>query len=273
MIIVLGNSGMLGRYVYDYMAYKCGYRHGIDIIGVTRSDLDATDLDSARDILDELIAKDDVIINCMGVTNKRSDLSISEMYMVNSIFPHLLDRICARKGAHLIHPSTDCVYNGKSGNYSMEDHKDEEGDYGLSKSIGEELYGSVIRVSIIGEEQHRHTNLIGWCQMNKGESVNGYTNHYWNGITCLEWVKLVDRVIREQDFWSGVRVYQSKFRGMDFVNKADLVECISQAYDLSLDITPVKTDKCVDRSLRGHVVTNDLQDQIIELAQYKFGVI
>lgn len=266
MIIVLGSNGMLGRYVYDYLKYKCEYK----VVGITRGNLSASNLDDVRKGMNYLIKCGDIVINCMGVTNKRTDISTEEMYIVNAIFPHVLDRICMRKGAHLVHPSTDCVFTGERGNYALSDIKDEEGSYGLSKSIGEEIYGSVVRTSIIGEEELRKSNLIAWCHSQRNCTVNGYVDHFWNGVTCLEWVKLVERIIRERDFWSGVRVYQSTFEGQKSVTKFDLVQCISDVYNLGLVVLPTTVGIKNDRTLCGEILETDLTDQISDLANYRF---
>lgn len=266
MIYILGSNGMLGRYVYDYLLYKSLYQ----VTGLTRNDIDVGNLTEARNKLETIIKSGDVVINCMGITNKRPDISLEEMYIVNSIFPHIIDRICQRKQANLIHPSTDCVFTGKVGNYDLNAIKDEESDYGLSKSIGENLYGSVIRVSIIGEEERRQTGLLSWCQQNRNKIVNGFTNHFWNGVTCLQWAKLVDKIIRNKDFWQGVRVYQSKFKGENFVSKANLVRCISETYNLNIDVVDTET-KLNNKTLRGEVVDKDLTEQIKEMYDYRWG--
>jgi len=266
MIIVLGSTGMLGRYVYDYLKFKCNY----SVIGITRNSLDITNLNIVKKALEYQIKKDDIIINCIGITNKREYVSVNEMYIINSIFPHILDRICISKEAHFIHPSTDCVFTGKKGEYTIHDEKDEQGDYGLSKSIGENLYGSVIRVSIIGEQENRYDGIVQWCKKNRECNVDGYTNHYWNGITCLEWAKLADNIISNKNWWNGVRMFSSKFKGNNYVSKAELIQCISDFYMLNLRINPIVHDTYNNKVLLGENISNDLSNQIGEMAVYKF---
>lgn len=268
-IIVLGYTGMLGRYVYDYLKYKCN----LTVIGLSRKELDATNIPNARHTLEYLIRNEKItiIINCMGVTNKRNDLSLTEMYMVNGVFPHVLDRICLHNDIKLLQPSTDCVFNGLTGHYEDDSIKDAYDDYGLSKSIGEEIYGSVIRTSIIGEEANTHSNLLSWCISKKNQSVRGYEDHFWNGITCLEWAKLAYDIITQNLWWKGIKTYTSIYFDKDFVSKKELIECIDLYYQLNLTIEPVKTyEYRRNRVLCGEKIKKPLQDQIKELSLYCF---
>jgi dTDP-4-dehydrorhamnose reductase len=270
MIIVLGCNGMLGRYMYDYLQRKHGKSN---VKGVDRSKLEVLYIVYVKHVLEDLINKDDVVINCIGITNKRPDVSIPDMYMVNSVFPHILARICTEKQAHLIHPSTDCVFSGKKigGMYTNQDIPDENNDYGMSKYIGEPKQTSVIRCSIIGEELTRKTGLLEWCKANRGKTVNGFTEHYWNGMTCLEYTKLVSTIILNNDYWTGIRHYGSYYKGQSKVSKHDLIKCINEVYNLGMTIVPFSTEK-VDKTLDCIHTCNDLAYQLIELEDYKFSV-
>lgn len=270
MIYVLGVNGMLGRYVYDYLKYKKHY----PVIGLTRSSLNASDINGSRKFLEQTITVNDIVINCMGVTNKRTDVSDKDMYIVNSIFPHLVDRICYQKCAKFIHASTDCVFTGDihTGPLTHNSVRDELSPYGFSKSIGENLYGCVIRTSIIGEEENNKRNLIEWCKSMKGNVIDGYTDHLWNGITCLEWAKITDKIIQNitRSFPAGLNVFQSKHKNKDFVTKYELISLINKIYDLQIIINRCNTGNVVNKALRGTKTILDLEDQIIELRNYNF---
>jgi dTDP-4-dehydrorhamnose reductase len=260
MIIVLGSDGMLGAYIYKYLQQKA-----YTIREINRENLDASQIEKIKAILELLISQDDWVINCMGVTNKRTDLDWTEIYMVNAIFPHLLDRICKRKNAHLIQPSTDCVFTDTS----RHTNPDAEDSYGLSKSIGEMLiHAAVIRVSIIGEEKKRKTNLIEWVKSKNGQTIQGYKNHFWNGITCLEYAKLVEEIIRTNTRWNGIRTFRSQFKGNFCLTKYELIKAIVDAYKLDIVVTPVETETDNNKAMPGICVTRDLTEQLKELVQY-----
>lgn len=57
LLIILGSDGMLGRYVYKYMKENCGY----NVLGYTRSILDATNLVDSRNKMLEILQEGDII--------------------------------------------------------------------------------------------------------------------------------------------------------------------------------------------------------------------
>lgn len=258
---------MLGAYVMSYLSPM------YDLIPLTRSDLDI--FASFRDKvlterMDELLNthRPDLVINCAGIINKRDELSVSEMYVVNAYFPYVLSRLCEQKEVKLIHPSTGCVYSGEEGSYKSNDVPDCFDDYGASKAIAETIHASIIRVSIIGEEANCRS-LVEWARSRKGSEIKGYENHLWNGITCLQYAKLLHDIINKNDYWTGIRTYGSLYKGGDHITKYELLREISYVYDLDLRITPVHTDVKCDRTLKpDYTVDTDLLDQILEMKEY-----
>ena len=80
----------------------------------------------------------------------------------------------------------------------------------------------------------------------------------------------MDKIIRNKDFWEGGRVYQSKFKGENFVSKANLVRYISEIYNLNIDVVDTET-RLNNKTLSGEVVDKDLTEQIKETYEYKWG--
>ena len=122
-IIVLGATGMLGQYVTKYFQKESAEK-GLpyEVIPISRKDgFDVTKLSSAE-IFGFLGSKlgdlkqDDVIINAIGLTKQKNADSLDYL-KVNSMFPWILFEFASGAGCQLIHPSTDCVYDGKSGDY------------------------------------------------------------------------------------------------------------------------------------------------------------
>ena len=86
--------------------------------------------------------KPDVVINCVGVIKQKilnKDDEKSTFYL-NSIFPHELYKIVKSIKSRLIHFSTDCVFDGKSGNYNEKYPPNSKDLYGFSKILGEVSY-------------------------------------------------------------------------------------------------------------------------------------
>ena len=241
-IFVLGNKGMLGRYVESYFNHK-----GYNVIGLSRKAIDIThmkehEIDERLFVFD--IKRGDIIINCIGMIKQRSDVNVTDFIYVNSMFPHLLANVCEKRGFKLIHPTTDCVYNGLLGKYTEIVLHNATDVYGKSKSLGEPKNATVIRTSIIGEEIGQSRSLVEWIKSNRGGEVNGYTNHFWNGVTCLQFAKICEDIIKNNLFWDGVKHVHS-----DTVSKYELVNMVSDIYDLGIKVKPFETTLKCDRSL------------------------
>ena len=238
-IFVLGSNGRLGRYVYTYFKSRT-----YDVIEVTRKDIDATntsELDISSRLFRMGMKKGDVVINCIGLIKQRKNVSKLDFIQINSTFPLMLANVCEQDGAHLIHPTTDCVFNGYDGAYDENSPHNAEDVYGITKSLGEPENATVIRTSIIGEELHNQLSFVEWVKSEKGNEVKGFTNHKWNGITCLEFAKVCERIIENGLFWKGVTHVMSP----ETITKYKMVEYVSDVYDLDIKIRFTETpNKC-----------------------------
>jgi len=260
-VIVLGKNGMLGRYVYKYLDKK------YEVIGTTRKQLDVFGFNSMS-LGPPNFRKGDVVINCIGLIKQRKEITRGEYISANSLFPNIIADYCARNGLKFIQISTDCVYDGKAGDYDEESKHNAEDLYGISKSLGEPLNATVIRTSIIGEEIKNKLSLLEWVKSNSEKEVNGFTNHIWNGITCLQFAKVCEEIIEKNLFWCGVRHIFSPNK----VSKYELVKMISDAFDLGVNVIPKEAPVACDRSLSTKfspiVTIPELQIQLKELKDF-----
>ncbi len=265
IILLFGASGMLGNYLYSYFKDKC--------ICVYRSDLTDLSYSSIKYIFDLYsINNNYVVINCIGLITQTGIKSSNDYININSIFPNILSSICNEYNCQLIHPTTDCVYSGNKGLYDENDIMDETGIYGITKSLGEPQNACVIRTSIIGEEINHKYSIVEWVKKNANSEVNGYTNHFWNGITCLQFCKIVDYMINNNLYWKGVRHIFSP----DIVSKCELIELINDEYNLNIKINKHETETKVDKTLVSKYDTYKIFDipsmeqQIKEMHNFKF---
>jgi dTDP-4-dehydrorhamnose reductase len=272
-VVIFGSSGMLGRYMYKFFSSR------YPVLEVNRDILDIgnTSIENTLKFLNENIAKDDLVINCAGVINKRTDLSENEMIRVNSVFPYLLSQVVSEKLAWMVQPTTDCVFSGNKGVYDVSDVKDDKDPYGITKSMGESVNKSrcsVIRCSIIGEELVNTRSLIEWAKGQRGNKVRGYVNHKWNGITCLQYAKEISNMIRLgfpkilqlESFWvddGGIKC--------DYITKYDLLRLINSVYELNLEIESYETSIPVDRRLIGTQVDTSLNEQLKEMKLFRLS--
>jgi len=267
-IVVLGNTGMLGRYVYTYFKHN-----NYETIGVSRKNIDISEVNrnELKTFFEGLgLGEGDVVINCMGVIKPRVDeLGVLNAININSVLPHVLEEILVDMGVKLIHPTTDCVFDGLKGSYDEDSLHDVTDIYGRTKSLGEPQNSTVIRTSIIGEEVNQGRSLVEWIKSNKGKTVNGFINHQWNGVTCLEFAKVCEQIITKKLYWKGVKHVFSPTS----VNKLELTSMISEIYDLGMTVVPFETPVMCDRSITtksddSGIIVKELRTQIEEMHDY-----
>ena len=131
--------------------------------------------------------------------------------------------------------------------------------------MGEPPSATIIRTSIIGEEKNAKRSLVEWIKSNRDKTVFGFTNHHWNGLTCLQVAKVIDEMIQKNIFWKGVRHVHSPRT----LNKQELVQLVSDIYDLNIKIIPKETEHKCDRSLSTNSPTFDISDLSIQIQEMK----
>jgi dTDP-4-dehydrorhamnose reductase len=264
-IVILGSTGMLGNTVAkiflkskdkevftSYRNKKFSQKENSFYFDALTSNLDD-------------IPKCDYIINCIGVIKPFMKTNIASSIEINSLFPHKLSTFCKENKIKLIHITTDCVFSGKLGNYDENSLHDCEDEYGKSKSLGEPKDCMVIRTSIIGEEIHKNASLIEWVKSNKGGSVNGFTNHMWNGITTKHYGELCNKIIDEELYKAELFHIHS-----NEISKFELLNLINDRFSLNIKINAVQSSY-VNRTLASNknllktLKVKTIQQQIGEL--------
>jgi dTDP-4-dehydrorhamnose reductase len=243
-IILFGSTGMLGNYVYKVLVEK------YIVLTITRKEFDIeNDLWSK---LDGLLQKEyndvQTIINCAGIIPQNCPtLDYRKYIRINTLFPHKLQELSKEYNYKFIHITTDCVYDGLKGNYNETDVHSETGIYGVSKSLGEPEDACIIRTSIIGEEVLNKKGLLEWIISQQNKEINGYTNHMWNGVTCLSLAEIIKDIIDANKYWVGVRHIYSP----NSVSKYDICVFINEIYNLNISISKYTT-AIINKSLVSH---------------------
>lgn len=265
-IIVFGANGMLGNYVCQYLS------ESYQVIACTRKDYDIISLThiSLLEFLSPKIRSGDIIINCAGAipqTAKTKNVNTKKYFLINTCFPIICGNICQELNCKFIHITTDCVFSGKIGNYDELSEHDETSAYGASKSLGELAMATIIRTSIIGEEKRNKKSLLEWLKSNQNGQVDGFTNHWWNGVTCLELAKIIYKLIADDALWQGVRHIHSP----EPINKYNLLKLLNKHFQLNVTISPQRTE-IVNKTLSSNyslpIKIQKIEDQISELNKF-----
>lgn len=213
-VLILGGTGMLGSMVVDVLRKN----KDLEIIA-TRKPLNKTNIEKIDDVEWRYLSANsalkgsdsdlysswhgiDWIINCIGtikpyIHDDNKD-EVENAIKINSLFPHKIDNVSKELNVKCIQIATDCVYTGKEGHYSESDPHDATDVYGKTKSLGEVKSENFIhlRCSIIGPEAGRSSSLLEWFLGNpENATINGFTNHIWNGITTYHYAKICEGII------------------------------------------------------------------------------
>lgn len=253
-VLILGSTGMLGTSVEKVIKKEKFY----NVFSTSTKEDDKIKYDVLKDDLYKTFSslpKIDYIVNCIGVIKPFVKNKEKETVYINSYFPYLLSEFSKKNGSKLIHITTDCVFSGKDGLYDENSTHDAEDFYGKSKSLGEPQDCMVIRTSIIGEEKYNKVSLIEWFKSMKGKEVNGFTNHYWNGVTTTQyanWIKeIIDRELYEEGLF---HLYSND------VTKWDMLQIFNKKFnDNTTSINPIEANVKIDRRLR---TTKELLDKL-----------
>lgn len=271
-ILVLGSSGMLGSMVLKVLSKN----KNLMVSGTSRkpftnsvrSDLSKIFPDSkylfqfdVHEIINPIFNSIDYIgitfnhnydyiINCIGITKPyiKDEKDKYNAIMVNSIFSLILNDIAKKYNFKVIQIATDCVFDGKKGNYIETDSHDSGDVYGKTKSLGEIVSDNYLnlRCSILGPEIFHKSFLLEWIlNLKDGDKVQGYKNHFWNGITTYHFSKIVDGIINNDEWFNGIQ----HIVPYNVVSKDELLRIIVNEYGKDIEIDSVNKEIGMDMTL------------------------
>ena len=193
------------------------------------------------------------VINCLGITKHRKT---KKNLICNVNLPKILLRNRAKLNFILIHITSDCVFNGKKGNYDENYNTNAEDDYGVSKAKADQLLSNnsgviILRTSTIGHEFKTKKGLLEWF-LSQRKIVNGFKNAYFSGPTSLELGKIIyTYIIKKKLIKSGLyNIAGPK------INKYKLLTIIKKIYNKKIIIKKEQKFK-IDRSLNANKFYKD----------------
>lgn len=254
-VLVIGATGMLGYSIFSNLSES----PNLDVYGTVRSvnglerffpstnklifNVDIKDFDTLECAV--RATKPNIVINCIGLIKQyEASKQYVEAIEINALLPHKIAQLCDTLGTRLIHFSTDCVFDGKTGNYVDSDLPTATDLYGKSKHLGEVGYGKhlTLRTSIIGHELKSSVSLIDWFLSQEG-SVKGFSKAVFSGLPTAYVAKvLVDYVLPNPSL-SGLY-----HLSVDPIDKYSLISKVSEIYSKQVEIEKCE-DFVIDRSL------------------------
>ena len=283
-ILILGVSGLIGHKLLQELSVnfevfgtlhkqknqygKIPLFNGQNII----ESIDVNEFDNLIEIFKSV--NPDVILNCVGITKRKINKnSPVDAISINSVFPHLLAKWADENQKRIIHFSTDCVFDGKIGNYSETSLTTAQDLYGRSKALGEINYQHTltIRSSFIGQELFDKTELLDWFLSQSGKQIKGFTNTFYSGVSTLYMARVVKDIIQNYPKLNGL--YQLAPESP--ISKYDLLGIANKVFQVNVDIIPDHTQRhypTLDASklkMAINLAVPSWEDMMTELAESK----
>ena len=265
-ILILGANGLIGNGLTSYFSTK-----KINLFLVVRSKkkkfsknikyyyCNNLSIKKSFTKIQEIIqkVKPDYVINCIGVTKH---IKHAQNKLLNIDLPKFLSTNRKNHKFTYIHITTDCVFDGKKGNYRESSKTNADDTYGLSKAKADKYLINkkntiILRTSTIGREIKTKHGLLEWF-LSRKKLCYGFKNAYFSGLTTLELGKIIYMfIIHKKLIKRGLyNVSGPK------INKYDLLNLIKKIYDKKILILPDCKLK-IDRSLNS--------DKFIKICKYK----
>jgi len=254
-VILLGSNGMLG----SMMNFIGSQRSHISVLPISRSKFNA--LTDPPSKLQDYFTEECCIVNCIGAIPQKK-YSEEDMLHLNSVFPQQLASVCHSANVPLIHVSTNCVFSGDRSDYTESDIPDANDVYGQSKAKGEPSTCVVLRCSIIGfETANTSFGLLEWFLHSQG-TVQGFTDHFWNGLTTLELSKNIYELIDRKDFHPRIEHLSSA----NTLSKYDILVEAKRIFNHPVEIVPV-TKGPKHYTLHSAFPKKTIQEQLADLQE------
>ena len=187
-VLVTGSNGLLGQKIIyslierkdiDLLASSKGLNRLIIKSGYRYVDLDITKNDEVKEVFEN--ENPDAVINCAAMTNvDYCEENQDSCWEINVKAVENLAKSCEVSKSHLLHLSTDFVFDGKSGPYNENDKPNPLHFYAKSKLKSEEIVKKIMTnwtiartIIIYGiTDNMSRSNIVLWA---KKEIENGNT--------------------------------------------------------------------------------------------------
>ncbi len=250
-ILIIGSNGMLGQRLLEY--YQKDNFTEIFCASVEPEsfikdvDYKQTDITNKNDIKALMRAfYPDVVINAAAYTNvDKCETEKETAWKINALAVENIAKYSFAYNAHLIHISTDYVFDGLNGPYTEEDKVNPVSYYGRTKLAGENAINSsnvkytIIRTNVLyGPAKHGRMDFVKWVvnSLREGKNINIVTDQVNNPTYIDDLVNGIDsaaRLSKEGLFNIG---------GAEFLSRLDFTYRIADFFNLDKNlIKPIET--------------------------------
>ncbi len=277
-ILITGSNGLLGQNLVkqlqekkaDFLATSKGKNRITTLIPSNYQQLDITNQEEVELVFNTY--RPTAVINTAAMTNVDACESHKEACWdmnVNAV-QYLIDA-CQKHKTHLIHLSTDFVFDGESGPYKETDTPNPLSYYGKSKYKAEKLiqnshleHWSIARTIIVYGvvEKMSRSNVVLWAKLalEKGEPINVVDDQFRSPTHGSDLAKGCLLIAEKKA--SGI----FHLSGKELMSILELVERVASYYQLDKSIiSPIKSETLNQAAKRPPVTGFDLSKSKKEL--------
>ena len=300
-VLVTGSNGLLGQKIIyslierediDLLATSKGLNRLITKSGYRYVDLDITKNEEVKKVFEN--ENPDAVINCAAMTNvDYCEENQDSCWEINVKAVENLAKSCEVSKSHLLHLSTDFVFDGKSGPYNENDKPNPLHFYAKSKLKSEEIVKKIMTnwtiartIIIYGiTDNMSRSNIVLWAkkEIENGNTINVVNDQLRSPTLAEDLAKGCISIIDKSAFGlyhlSGPKTYSildlvhkvADFYNLDKslilpVTSASLNQSATRPLSTGFDITKAKKDldfnpvdflegiKIMDQQIKNHEI-------------------
>jgi dTDP-4-dehydrorhamnose reductase len=274
-ILVIGANGMLGQRVIHFFSHRdntqllgCSFEPAPSFRNIDYKSCDITKREAIKDIVLDFYP--DYIINAAAFTNV--DLCETEKetaWKINVKGVEYLAEASRVIDAHLVHISTDYVFDGTRGPYDERAKPNPLGYYGRTKLASENAlkisgaYYTVLRTNVLYGIADNRPDFVRWVvsSMKKGTQIRIVTDQINNPTFIDDLVQAIDKVLEFKKYG----IYN--IGGREFISRYDFTLRIADYFNLDKSlITPITTDELkqpAKRPLNSGLITIKAESELV----------
>lgn len=279
-VLITGSNGLLGQKLSDlyltlpdtrFLATGTGPNRHPAGDKVPYKMLDIRNANAVMSLFKEF--RPDCVIHTAAMTNV--DQCESEKEACWDLNVHAVAAIvdaCNEVDAHLIHLSTDFIFDGKAGPYIEEALPNPISYYGESKLAGEKLvqekaknWAIVRTVLVYGiVNDMSRSNIVLWAKgaLESGKAINVVTDQF-RSPTLAEDLAMGCRLIEKQEAKGIFHI-----SGKDFMSVYELVGRVAKFWDLSMDKVNPSDSSGINQPAKRPPITGFIIDKAIRELGY-----
>lgn len=267
-ILVIGSNGMLGQRLVHFLNQSpnnellcASFEEESFMPNVAYKKIDITQKNQVRELISNFFP--DYIINTAAFTNvDKSEVEKENAWKINVNGVENISLYAWTVDAHLIHFSTDYIFDGKSGPYSENDKPNPICYYGRTKLASENsmrasgVRFTVIRTNILyGPAKYGRPDFVRWVinSVREGKVIRIVADQIGNPTYVDDLVSAISSVIE----FKKEGIYN--IGGPEFLSRFDFALRIADYFDLDEKlIQPIKTKELnqpAPRPLKSGLIT------------------